>query len=300
LALAGSFIHNPNQAQALHWLDAIQNLTTCSNMKSCGISVRGARGFTLIELLVVIAIIAILAAMLLPALAKAKDKSKQTSCVGNLKQMGLATILYRDDNDDKFPFGLDVTGTAPNTLTDPTSWPMQLMRYLGGTTTNSNTTTRVYWCPSETKPTTTLGYRVNYRANRHIFRDPGFNTPVPLRGPDVQKPSMYQILTEHAPNDVGFSVAASGINNHRTGWNAPGAGVGGNSGGMTRHNWGMCAAVTDGRAEWLRMPPYTPGPTPPVDMGELSDTTDDVKNQLWVPNPKTKLYCRQQSGHGGF
>jgi prepilin-type N-terminal cleavage/methylation domain-containing protein len=67
---------------------------------------RGGRplGFTLIELLVVIAIIAILASLLLPALARAKEKAKRTACINNLRNLALAMTMYTQDNTDRMPW----------------------------------------------------------------------------------------------------------------------------------------------------------------------------------------------------
>jgi len=68
------------------------------------------KGFTLIELLVVIAIIAILAAILFPVFAQAREKARQTTCLSNTKQIGLACMMYTDDYDETYPYQAYVDG----------------------------------------------------------------------------------------------------------------------------------------------------------------------------------------------
>ena len=84
---------------------------------------RSRTAFTLIELLVVVAIIAILAAMLLPALARAKQKAYRSTCLSNLHQIGVAFSVYLDEFQDRFPDRRDLKTTLPGGYKPWTTWP---------------------------------------------------------------------------------------------------------------------------------------------------------------------------------
>jgi prepilin-type N-terminal cleavage/methylation domain-containing protein/prepilin-type processing-associated H-X9-DG protein len=106
-----------------------------------------SRAFTLIELLVVIAIIAILAALLLPALASAKEKARGIACLNNLKQLGIAVRMYADQNDGKLPLA-ETLPTVPSTPPLPRICDL-LAPELGYNTNSLPQQNTVFRCPDD-------------------------------------------------------------------------------------------------------------------------------------------------------
>ena len=195
-------------------------------------SLKSRAAFTLIELLVVIAIIAILAGMLLPALARAKAKAKQTVCLSNMKQIGLGFALYTDDF-TKYPDGaprdlVQIGGTMVPLNQSPSDWihwqpnrdikQSAIAPYVAGINTN------LFVCPMDPHGKVReyyFSYSMNYKFTRYWSRANGQY----LSETAVLRPSQTMYLFEEqtldangqphqAPND-GFCTIWNDVDGSR-------------------------------------------------------------------------------------
>ncbi len=201
------------------------------------------KGFTLIELLVVIAIIAILAAILFPVFARAREKARQTSCLNNCKQMGVAALMYSQDYDERIiaaysdlrPYGLrcDLFNTVL------VYWPALMYPYVKNL--------HIFVCPS--KPEGSFARWLSYGCNGWVVR----SARNAFKLPQIKYPAETVMFADSdwtGRPDYGWS---NSYNFQHSSWHC-------SSFVPARHNGGANYTFADGHAKWhdMQLDPNSP------------------------------------------
>ncbi|MFW5867446.1 MAG: DUF1559 domain-containing protein [Armatimonadota bacterium] len=211
------------------------------------------KGFTLIELLVVIAIIAILAAILFPVFARAREKARQTSCLNNIKQITLGTIMYAQDFDEMLPQSghwLEVDGERTMM-----HWYRAIEPYLKNE--------QILFCPSTINKDSPGSWNYGFVVQITGYANGTFAFTLP-DGTSVSSKSAPTALAQvQSPSERVFVSDAHNFNTMVTFWyrtDSPYDEVGGAYYWVDgRHNGGANCGFVDGHAKWLTSTsPYGP------------------------------------------
>jgi len=199
---------------------------------------RTSRGFTLIELLVVIAIIAILAAILFPVFARAREKARQTSCLSNLKQIGLGIMMYTQDYDEVLP-----PGSCQPTPGWYMHWQIVIEPYLKND--------QIFFCPSAAISTTPAlgGYGCNIR---HVLKDCNWGGK-PIKLAQVTRPSNVMMVCDSQGGSTSEGSSGSVFVFCPACGPSPSWAPQYHNAVSSRHNAGANSAFLDGHAKWVKL-----------------------------------------------